>query len=87
MKKFLTATDLIFSFGLLSAQESKTLGLNVYGAYIFQDKINFDGSYGYAKKDFNRSRRRVLSISTVALEIKYLRQDTRFPLYTLTANR
>jgi len=83
MKKFLTATTLIFSFGLLSAQESKTLGLNVYGAYIFQDKINFDGSYGYAKEGFQYGAGvEYYIISTVALEVKYLRQDTRFPLYT-----
>jgi hypothetical protein len=53
MKKLLTVIALIFSAGILSAQEAKSVGLNLYGAYIFQDKLNFDGSMDMPKKDFN----------------------------------
>ncbi len=83
MKKLLTVIALIFSAGILSAQEAKSVGLNLYGAYIFQDKLNFDGSYGYAKEGFQYGAGiEYFIISTVAVEVKYLRQDTRFPLYT-----
>ena len=82
MKKFLMVFALIFSFGLLKAQESKSVGLNIYGAYIFQDKVNFGGAYGYVKEGFQYGAGvEYFLINTVALELKYLRQETNFPLY------
>ncbi len=63
-----------FCFVLLSA--------NLYGGYTFKDKVNFDAAYTEVQDGFQWGvGLEYFTSSRTSIELKYLRMDTRFPLY------
>jgi hypothetical protein len=80
--KYLFAVMLILTTGMVNAQSPRSISLNVYGGYTFQDRVRLDEfhvdvndgfEYGGGLEYFVRRNK--------SIEIKYLRMDTRFPLY------
>ncbi|MGZ5189517.1 MAG: outer membrane beta-barrel protein [Flavisolibacter sp.] len=86
MKKLLIVVAFLFSVGYVTAQKSP-VQLNLYGHYVFQDRIEFDGFYGYAKEGFQYGAGLEYLLENYAsIELKYLRQNTNFPVYTPNGN-
>jgi hypothetical protein len=86
MNKLLIAVVLILSVQFVKAQKSP-LQINLYGHYVFQDRIEFDGYYGYVKEGFQYGAGLEYLIENHAsIELKYLRQNTSFPLYNPSGN-
>ncbi|HEX6192246.1 MAG TPA: hypothetical protein VFZ42_07775 [Chitinophagaceae bacterium] len=82
MKRFLTLA-MVFTLSLSAlAQQKGSVALNAYGGYNFRDRVNFDGFYGYIDEAFQYGGGLEYYLhSTKSLELKYLRMDTRMPLY------
>lgn len=82
MKKYpLLFAGLLFSVGI-TAQESESFLLNVYGGYTFSDKVEYKNSYGYVKDGFEYGAGlEYFFIDNNSIELKYQRLDTRLPLY------
>jgi len=79
--KFIITAILVLTVGLVNAQAPKTISLNVYGGYTFKDRVNLDSyhidvndgfEYGAGLEYFLQRNK--------AIEIKYMRMDTKFPL-------
>ena len=82
MKNLIIALALCFCAGITKAQTSKSISVNLYGAYIFQDRIEFDGFTGYAREGFQYGAGLEYYVQSMrSIELKYLRHDSRFPLY------
>jgi opacity protein-like surface antigen len=82
MNKLLIVVIFFFCLGLAKAQTARLVSLNLYGAYIFQDRLKFDGFTGYAREGFQYGGGLEYFFQSMrSVEIKYLRQDSRFPLY------
>ena len=82
MKRLLFLVTFLLSVQLLTAQKSPSK-LNVYGSYVFQDRIEFDGFTGYVNEGFQYGGGLEYFVQpTTSLELRYLRQNTDFPLYT-----
>jgi opacity protein-like surface antigen len=82
MKRLLIAVAFLFSTQSVTAQKSP-VQLNFYGHYVFQDRIDFDGFYGYVKEGFQYGAGLEYLLDNYAsVELKYLRQNTSFPVYT-----
>ena len=87
MKKFLLVVTLLLSVELLTAQKSPLL-LNVYGSYVFQDRIEFDGFTGYVNEGFQYGGGLEYFVEqNTSVELRYLRQNTDFPLYTPSGSK
>jgi len=64
------------------------LALNLYGSYIFKDNIYFDNFSGYAAEGFQYGAGLEYFVEEArSLEVKYLRQETHFPLYASGGNQ
>jgi len=82
MKQLLIFFAFVFSIEAATAQHSSPLALNLYGNYIFKDEIHLDGFRSYAKEGFQYGVGLEYFLESIrSLELKYLRQDTHFPLY------
>jgi len=82
MKKYpLLFVVFFFSLGI-SAQNSNSFLLNLYGGYAFSDKVEFDNSYGYVEDGFEYGAGlEYFIMENNSIELKYNRLDTKLPLY------
>ncbi|WP_264537928.1 OmpA family protein [Flavobacterium sp. N1736] len=82
MKKYLLLIVVfLFSF-FAKAQTSNSFLLNLYGGYVFQDKVEYDNSYGYVEDGFEYGAGlEYFFIDNSSIELKYNRLDTKLPLY------
>lgn len=77
----------LLSIGI-KAQETKSVSLNLYGGYIFSDKVDYNGSYGYVEDGFEYGAGLEFFLNTKnSIEVKYQRIDTQFPLYNPQGNQ
>lgn len=87
MKKKLTLVLILLSLAV-SAQESKSFLLNLYGSYTFCDKVEYKNSYGYIKEGFEYGAGlEYFFVKNSSIELKYNRLDTRLPLYGPLGNQ
>jgi len=78
---FLIAVIILVSINL-HAQKQGPLTLNLYGGYTFKDKIYLDAFHGYVNEAFQYGGGLEYYIQrNRSIELKYLRMDTRFPIY------
>ncbi len=69
-------------FLAVNAQEARSLSLNLYGGYNFKDRVEYRYAYGYVEDGFQYGGSlEYFFYSDISIELKYLRQDTNFPLY------
>jgi opacity protein-like surface antigen len=72
----------------LNAQTSRSVSLNVYGGYTFQERVKFDAAYTDVQDGFQWGGGLEFFPSfNKSIEIKYLRMDTKFPLYGPTGTK
>lgn len=65
-----------------SRAQTGSLSANLYGGYTFKDKVNFDAAYTEVQDGFQWGvGLEYFTSSRTSIELKYLRMDTRFPLY------
>jgi len=82
MRRFFVMFSLFFFSIGLKAQQTNSLALNLYGAYAFKDKVNFDHFYGYVDEAVQYGGGlEYFPQRTKSIELRYLRMDTHFPLY------
>lgn len=88
MKKYnLLLVIFLFSF-FAKAQTSNSFLLNLYGGYTFQDKVEYDNSYGYVEDGFEYGAGlEYFFIDNSSVELKYNRLDTKLPLYGPLGNQ
>ncbi len=71
----------LFTF-FAQAQTSNSFLLNLYGGYLFQDKVEYDNSYGYVEDGFEYGAGfEYFFMENSSVELKYNRLDTKLPLY------
>ncbi|WP_304197039.1 outer membrane beta-barrel protein [Flavobacterium alvei] len=82
MKKLvLIAGIFLCAFGA-KAQNQGDISLDLYGGYTFQDKIYADAAYVAVKDGFQYGAGiEFYARSTKSIELKYLRMDTKTPIY------
>lgn len=85
MKKLLLITGIFFSALSANAQNQGDIGLDLYGGYTFQDKIYANNAYVTIEDGFQYGAGiEFFARSTKSIELKYLRMDTKTPIYTNT---
>lgn len=88
MKKLFIVFSFFFCAGWIKAQKTNSIAINGYAAYVFQDRIKFDEFIGYAREGFQYGIGLEYFLqSSRSIEFKYLRQDSRFPLYGPQGNQ
>lgn len=82
MKKY-NLLFVVFLFSIFAtAQQSKSILLNLYGGYTFSDKVEYDNTYGYVEDGFEYGiGLEYFFIENSSVELKYNRLDTKLPLY------
>lgn len=81
MKKLVLATTILLLAGYTANAQTKPL-LNIYGGYVFQDKVSLDSYYGYIKDAGQWGAGLEFMVTkNKSVELKYLRMDTHTPLY------
>ena len=88
MKKILVISCLL-CFGIaFQATSQNGLSLNVYGNYTFNDRVKFDAAYTDIQGAFEYGGGlEFFTHPTKSIELKYLRMDTRFPLYSANGTK
>lgn len=82
MKKLLFIAGFFFSTFITYAQNQGDISLDLYGGYTFQDKIYADKAYVSVNDGFQYGLGiEFFARSTKSIELKYLRMDTRTPIY------
>lgn len=77
----------LFTF-FAQAQTSNSFLLNLYGGYAFQDKVEYDDTYGYVEDGFEYGAGlEYFFIDNSSVELKYNRLDTKLPLYGPLGNQ
>ena len=80
--RILFASILFIIAGSVNAQKTNSIFLNLYGTYIFQDKIDLDQFYAYAEKGIQYGGGLEFFMDgSRSFELKYLRQDIAIKLY------
>ncbi len=80
--KFIFVIALLFTVSIVNAQSPKSISLNVYGGYTFQDRVMLDGFYVDVQDGFEYGGGLEYFVQrNKSIELKYLRMDTKFPLY------
>lgn len=70
------------------AQKRGSVVLDVYGSYVFSDRVDFDGGYTTIGDGLQYGAGlEFFTHRSNSVEIKYLRIDTSMPLYYLGSNR
>lgn len=83
MKKLLLITGIFLSVLGAKAQNQGDIGLNLYGGYTFDDEIHSDFSSIEVKGAFQYGLGAEFYVRpTKSIELKYLRMDTKTPLFT-----
>jgi opacity protein-like surface antigen len=82
MKQILSVLCVLFLSLSLNAQTSRSVSLNVYGGYTFQERVKFDAAFTDIQDGFQWGGGLEFFTSyNKSIELKYLRMDTKFPLY------
>ena len=80
--------SLIFSAIALKAQGEGQLNFNVYGGYSLPAKVHATGAYIKIKEGFQYGGGiEYFAADNKSFELKYLRLDTQFPLYSNTGQK
>jgi hypothetical protein len=67
----------------VSQAQTGTLSANLYGGYTFKERVNFDAAYTEVQDGFQWGvGLEYFTSYRTSIELKYLRMDTRFPLFT-----
>ena len=83
MKKLSVVFAFVFCFGCVAAQQAGSFAFNAYGAYVFKDKADLNGFTAYINEGFQYGGGLEYYVERMrSLELKYLRQDTRLPLFS-----
>lgn len=82
MRKYFLIATILFCAGILRAQEPGTLSLNLDAGYNFGATVHFDASYAKPQAGFQYGGGfEFFTFYDQSVELKYLRNDTSFPLY------
>ncbi|HSF44490.1 MAG TPA: hypothetical protein VLA58_00725 [Chitinophagaceae bacterium] len=72
----------------VSAQEPRTVSLNLYGGYTFMDRVRFDAAAADVQGGFQwGAGLEYFPTRDNSIELKYQRMDTDFPLYLYNGNQ
>ncbi len=86
-KHFLVLLVLVFS-GIGAAAQTGTLSANLYGGYTFKERVNFDAAYTDVQDGFQWGvGLEYFTSYRTSVELKYMRMDTRFPLFGPQGNQ
>ncbi|HEY6144537.1 MAG TPA: outer membrane beta-barrel protein [Flavobacterium sp.] len=82
MKKLLIVAGIVLSALNVDAQNQGDISLDLYGGYTFEDKIYADAAYVKIEDGFQYGIGAEFFVrSTKSIEVKYLRMDTKTPIY------
>ncbi len=82
MKKLLLITGIFLTTLGVKSQNQSDVGLNLYGGYTFQDKIYSNNAYLEIQDAFQYGAGLEFYLRpTKSIELKYLRMDTKTPLF------
>ncbi|GAA6765216.1 outer membrane beta-barrel protein [Flavobacterium sp. 22076] len=82
MKKYSLLLAVFLSAIGMQAQDARSFSLNLYGGYVFSDKVEYDNSYGYVEDGFEYGAGlEYFFMQNSSIELKYNRLDTKLPLY------
>ena len=82
MKRFFLFLVVFFFAISLTAQEPKSIALNLYGGYNFKDKVNFDASYGYINEGIQYGAGlEYFPARNKSFELRWLSMGTEFPFH------
>ena len=82
MKKLLLVAGIVLSAINVHAQNQGDISLDLYGGYTFQDKIYADAAYVTVEDGFQYGAGIEFFLrNTKSIELKYLRMDTKTPVY------
>lgn len=88
MKRFSLLLVVFLSTIGMSAQEARSLSLNLYGGYNFSDSVDYDGYSATIEDGFQYGAGLEYFFATNnSIELKYLRADTKLPIYGLTGDQ
>ncbi len=83
MKKTLIIIIMLFSGIYVNAQSEGTIRLNVYGGYNFKERVQLDAFYTDVQGGFQWGTGLEYFVRrNKSIELKYLRMDTKFPLFS-----
>lgn len=83
MKKLLLIAGIALYTFSANAQSQGDISLDLYGGYTFQDKIYADAAYVTIEDGFQYGAGiEFFARSTKSIELKYLRMDTKTPIYS-----
>jgi hypothetical protein len=86
-KHFFLLLVLVFS-GIGAAAQTGTLSANLYGGYTFKERVNFDAAYTDVQDGFQWGvGLEYFTSYRTSVELKYMRMDTRFPLFGPQGNQ
>jgi hypothetical protein len=86
-KQFLVLVVLVFS-SIGAAAQTGTLSANLYGGYTFKERVNFDAAYTNVQDGFQWGvGLEYFTSYRTSFELKYMRMDTRFPLFGPQGNQ
>jgi hypothetical protein len=81
MKQFFLAVIAMICITATQAQTG-TLSANLYGGYTFKERVNFDAAYTTVQDGFQWGvGLEYFTSYRTSVELKYMRMDTRFPLF------
>ena len=81
MKQFFFAAIACLCISSTQAQTG-TLSANLYGGYTFKERVNFDAAYTTVQDGFQWGvGLEYFTSYRTSVELKYMRMDTRFPLF------
>lgn len=82
MKQYSLLLAVFLSVIGMQAQDARSFSLNLYGGYNFSDDLEYDGYSATVEDGFQYGAGFEYFFSTNnSVEIKYLRADTKIPLY------
>jgi len=83
MKKALMVFAIFLASHNIYAQAQGTLSLNAYGGYTLQDRVRLDNFYTDVNDAFQWGGGLEYFLHrSKSIELKYMRMDTKFPLFT-----
>jgi hypothetical protein len=87
MKKVLLSLVML-SYVAVSQAQTGTVSANLYAGYTFKDRVNFDAAYADVQEGFQWGvGLEYFTSYRTSIELKYMRMDTRFPLFTLQGDQ
>lgn len=81
MRNLFIAVFLV-AFAFKAQAQTGSLSANLYGGYTFKERVNFDAAYADIQDGFEWGvGLEYFTSYRTSIELKYMRMDTRFPLY------